>query len=309
MEVMYIDVEEKEEGIFTIECDPDMPIIDLEKRIKKSHHIPEYCQKLYFNEIELLDNKKFSDYNIKATNGKYYEGRSRLNILNLNKLKAYIYIKNRKFDYFIKASDSIFNLKEIIFKNLHIPIDKMEVINSNKIISNNQLIEDFILDLNFEIKLLETDKIKINVINENKIETILVDPFSYTNDIFNKLNKDYDFRFKFKDQYIYAGKFIFEYNLKNGDTIELINDKSNKIKLIVRTSRKTQIITVYPQEPLKIIMDILNLSDKTIKMVYKGITYSIDSILTFEKIGLTKDTNIFLFNEAVSGCERMILLN
>ena len=39
------------------------------------------------------------------------------------------------------------------------------VVDSNKIISDNQLIEDFILNLNFEIKLLETDKIRINVIN------------------------------------------------------------------------------------------------------------------------------------------------
>ena len=110
---MYIDVEEAKDSIFTIECDPDKPIIELKKRIKKTGGIPEYCQKLFFKGIELLGHNKFSDYNIKATDGWHYEERSRLNFLNLNRLRAFIFIKKRKFEYYIKASDSIYNLKEI----------------------------------------------------------------------------------------------------------------------------------------------------------------------------------------------------
>ena len=138
-------------------------------------------------------------------------------------------------------------------------------------------------------------------VNENNIETILVDPFSYTNDIYNKLNIDYDFRFKFKDKYIYAGKFIFEYNLKNNDNIELINDKSNKIKLTVRLPRERKTIIVYPNDPVYVIYDVLNLSEKRTKFIYAGITYDASFDFAFEEIGIKRDTYISLFNQAIAG--------
>ena len=100
---------------------------------------------------------------------------------------------------------------------------------------------------------------------------------------------------------IYAGKFIFEYNLKNNDNIELINDKSNKIKLTVRLPRERKTIIVYPNDPVYVIYDVLNLSEKRTKFIYAGITYSILSTLTFEKIGIKGDTNISLFNQAIAG--------
>ena len=46
---IYIDIEEYKDHIFTIECDPNKPIKDLKERIKKRYGIPEYCQKLFFN--------------------------------------------------------------------------------------------------------------------------------------------------------------------------------------------------------------------------------------------------------------------
>lgn len=50
----------------------------------------------------------------------------------------------------------------------------------------------------------------------------------------------------------------------------------------------------------------LNL-DKRVKLVFNGITYSVESIITFEEIGITKDAIIFLINQAISGCNKIIL--
>jgi hypothetical protein len=54
----------------------------------------------------------------------------------------------------MKSSDSIFNLKEVIFKNLSIPIDKIQIVNSNDVIEDSKLLENFIKNLFFEINLL-----------------------------------------------------------------------------------------------------------------------------------------------------------
>ena len=309
MKDMYIDVrQDSNRSIFTIKCDPKSSIRNLKERIKKDYGIPLYCQKLYFDGNELSDNKIFSDYKIKSTViDKYYEGRSCLYLYILNDLKVKTTIRDRIFDYSLEACDSIFNLKEAISKNLNIPVDKIIIMHSNKIIDDKQLVENFIPNLSFKIQFLGTDKIKINVINESHNEIICVDKFSFTDDIFNILNKDYDFRLKYNDKYIYAGKFIFEYNLKNGDTIEIIKFKPNKIKLIVKMgTNNIKNVIVYPEEPLCILLDMLNI-DKFLKLFFNGIAYSVASILTFEEIGITKDTKIYLNNQAISGCNKIIL--
>ena len=309
MKDMYIDVrQDSNRSIFTIKCDPKSSIRDLKERIKKDYGIPLYCQKLYFDGNELSDNKNFSDYKIKSTEiDKYYEGRSCLYLYILNDLKVKTTIRDRIFDYSLEACDSIFNLKEAISKNLNIPVDKIIIMHSNKIIDDKQLVENFIPNLSFKIQFLGTDKIKINVINESHNEIICVDKFSFTDDIFNILNKDYDFRLKYNDKYIYAGKFIFEYNLKNGDAIEIIKFKPNKIKLIVKMgTNNIKNVIVYPEEPLCILLDMLNI-DKFLKLFFNGIAYSVASILTFEEIGITKDTIIHLNNQAISGCNKIIL--
>ena len=159
------------------------------------------------------------------------------------------------------------------------------------------------MNLHFDIILSEIEKIKINIINENNIETIAIDPFSYTDDIYKILNKNYLFRLKFKDKFIHNGKLIIQYNIKNGDNIELIKNELNKIKLRVkRSTRDCETVIVYPDEPLYVLMDMLNILDESTKFSYKGRTYNLASILTFEKIGLIKDTSIVIFNQAVSGC-------
>ena len=59
----------------------------------------------------------------------------------------------------------------------------MQILNLGNIIDDNTVIEDFITDLNFEVKLLEIEKIKINIIYDRNIEKIYVNPFSNINEI------------------------------------------------------------------------------------------------------------------------------
>ena len=115
MEDMYIYIEPNNDSRFKIKCEPQKTIKNLKERIKKGYEIPEYCQKLFFNGVELSDHKKFSDYNIKETEeDKYYEGRSYLYLFNLNKLLFQINIKHRNFSY---------NLLQIpFFKKLYLKI-------------------------------------------------------------------------------------------------------------------------------------------------------------------------------------------
>ncbi len=86
---------------------------------------------------------------------------------NLNKLKIEIYTKYRLLlkDH-LKSCDTILNLKLVISKDITIPLDKINILPSNKIIGDKELIENFLPNLSFEIIFLSiTDKIKIMLIN------------------------------------------------------------------------------------------------------------------------------------------------
>lgn len=272
---------QSEEEMSSIEIDSNQTIKYLKKRIKSLYQIPEYCQKIYFNETELLDDKELRDCS--------------LIIYDLNNLRLYIDIKDSKFEFFLKGSESISVLKQKISNKLNIPIQRMKIYNSDKIIEDNQLLEDFIPNLFFKIKLLETDKIKINFIKDNNIETIFVDPFSYIEN--TPLNKGYNYRLKYKDQFIYNRKLLCEYNIKNGDTIELIEPKSNKINLKIIESPREPItnVTVYPEDKIFILVDLLNIKEKGAHISFWGMVYNIWSSRTFKEIDLTEDEEIFFF--------------
>ena len=288
---LYVEFQNGEDS-YGIECDPQKTIKELKNRIKKKYGIPEFCQKLYFKDIELYDNKILSDY-MKFSNGL-------VKIYNLNKLKLFVNVRNKIFEYILKASDSIFNLKELIFKNLSIPFNKMKITNPNKIIDDdNQLIEDFIPNLNFEIEISNVDKIKINVINGNSTEIIFIDPYSYTDDIYTKLNKNYKFRLVFNGKNIDTGRLLCEY-LNNNDSIEIVKDISNKIRIKVRVGAgDIRIVCVSPDDSLFILSKMLDIKDKSSKFAYKGIAYNIFSILTFREINLTEDSTLYIMNKAL----------
>jgi hypothetical protein len=63
----------------------------------------------------------------------------------------------------------------------------------------------------------------------------------------------------------------------------------------------TKIISVQPYDILHILFEKLNITDEDSKFTFKGKTYDIASTRTFQKIGLTMDTKIFIINQAISG--------
>ena len=60
-------------------------------------------------------------------------------------------------------------------------------------------------------------------------------------------------------------------------------------------------VEVNISDPIYILLDKLNICDKKAKFVFESQTYSLASCLTFEEIGITKDTLIFIMNQAISG--------
>lgn len=244
MKKMYIDVEQYSKSIFTIEYDPNKTIKDLKERIGKPENL-----KLYFQNIELSDDKKFYDYNIKATDGYNYQERSLLYLIDLQYLKVNIYInkKNIILTYYLKGSNSILNLKETIFENENIPVEKIQILKEDKILDDNKLIEDFIPDFNFNLNFLETDKIKINIIDGNNKETIYVDPFSTPDIIEEQLKKDFAFRLSYKGTLLNLFKLLIQYNIKVGDDLELIKSKGS-INLKIDAPSQTFVVKMYLEQ-------------------------------------------------------------
>ena len=254
----------------------------MKRTIKNEIGIPEYCQKFYISTTELLDDKQLS----------FYGNVEKIDHFNLHELKAIVRLKHKPNVYFLKACESIFNVKEKIFKDFNIFINKIIIYNSNRIVNDSELVEDFLLNLIFEINLLNTDKIKINLINENR-NINFVDPFSYTNDIYSKVQRNYNYQLYFKSVLIDSGKLITQYNIHNGDNIEIVKCNSNKIELEVKfINKETKKVVIFPHEPLYRLLDLLNIKDKSISFSFNDNVYPISSIQTFEEIGLIKDSQI-----------------
>jgi len=63
-----------------------------------------------------------------------------------------------------------------------------------------------------------------------------------------------------------------------------------------------QVVDVNSNDQLSVLLNLLHLSDKSSKFIYKGRTYQIYTNQTFEEIHLTTDnTTIFIINQAISG--------
>lgn len=269
----------------------------LKAKIKTEYGIPECWQRIYSrdsndNYNELYDNQLLSNDLI---------------LYNINKLKIITYIKETKLEYYLKASDTILELKKLIFKRFPIPTTKMKIVNSNKIINNDkQLIEDFIPNLKFDIS-FDIDKIMVNILNKNDRETIMIDPFSYTDKLYAKYNKEKAYRLVINGKYIpRSGAFIFDY-LKNNDNMQLIyiNTKTIKLKVRLGTSN-TKIIFINPEERLYSLLEMLCIKDKSAKFIFEGRCYGFVSSLTFEEIGLTSDSRITVINGALGGPHKTI---
>ena len=299
MTLIYFFFQNGDNEVIFIKISQPKTIKVLKAKIKTEYGIPECWQRIYSmdsndNYNELYDNQLLSN-----------EGG--LILYNINKLKIITYIKETELEYYLKASDTILELKKLIFKRFPIPITKMKIVNSNKIINNDkQLIEDFIPNLKFDIS-FDIDKIMVNILNKNDKEAIFIDPFSYTDELYAKYNKEKAYRLLINGKYIpRSGAFIFDY-LKNNDNMQLIYINTKTIKLKVKMgSHNTKIIFINPEESLYSLLEMLCIQDKLTKFIFNGETYCMGTILTFKEIGLTSDSTIFVNNPALGGPHKTI---
>lgn len=78
------------------------------------------------------------------------------------------------------------------------------------------------------------------------------------------------------------------------------------MKITIKFGTQIKVVEVSPDDPLYILLNKLNITDKETKFFYKGNTYCMNSIQTFQEIGLTHDAKIITINLAISGgCEDM----
>ena len=297
-ENIYINIEENNEKIFTIQCQLKESIKDLKERIKKQFEIPLFCQKLFLNNTELLDNKKLASYNI--------NGESLLKLTNYASLKTSVLIKNLNLIYYLKASDSILELKKKIFEKENIPIEKIQILKSGNIIDDSKIIEDFMPDLNFIGNLLEIDKIKINIIDDKIKETIFVEPFSNVDTIYNQLKKSYDFRLKYNGNFLNFGKLLIQYNIKNGDNLELIKSKGKIEIMILSSSGKKMKVNVYLEQKIgelkEYISPIIGIEGIAIALKYDGMVLRNEK--TFSEYDIENDDIIIASSYQVGGCQK-----
>ncbi len=61
-----------------------------------------------------------------------------------------------------------------------------------------------------------------------------------------------------------------------------------------------RVVEVKKSDPLKIFLDLFPIKDKTLKFIFDGQTYSVNTNTTFEEIGLNYDTNLFFICQAIS---------
>ena len=296
-ENIYINIEENDDSIFTIKCQLKESIKDLKERIKKSYGIPLFCQKLFLNNTELLDDKKLSSLNLdkmilfKLTN--YYE------------LKTIVVIKNIKLKYYLKASDSILELKKKIFEKDNIPVEKIQILKSGNIIDDSKLIEDFMPDLNFIGNLLEIDKIKINIINDKSIETIFVDPFSNVDTIYNQIKKSFDFRLKYNGIFLYFGKLLIQYNIKNGDNLELIKSEGKLSLYLWGVREKEILVNVYLEQKVSELKEYISLIMENryrFSLSYEG--QILNDEKTFSEYGIEDYDRIKFIPKVMGGCQK-----
>ena len=73
------------------------------------------------------------------------------------------------------------------------------------------------------------------------------------------------------------------------------------IKLRCKLGTNIQIVEVQPRDKLYILLEKLSITDKNTKFLFKGQSYNMASILTFQEIGLIHDESIFIYNQGISG--------
>ena len=62
-----------------------------------------------------------------------------------------------------------------------------------------------------------------------------------------------------------------------------------------------KVVDVKPDDPLYVLLKKLNIEDKRTKFIFHGIPHSMASIETFQEIGLTYDTCIYIMYPSIAG--------
>ena len=74
------------------------------------------------------------------------------------------------------------------------------------------------------------------------------------------------------------------------------------IKITCKIStKKTETVEVHISDPLCVLLYKLNITDKNAIFNFRGVTYSIASVLTFQEIDLTDDTEISIISPSIAG--------
>ena len=67
-------------------------------------------------------------------------------------------------------------------------------------------------------------------------------------------------------------------------------------------------VDVEPNEPLKVLLGKLGISDKKTKFIWKGETYMMSADLTFQEIGMVDDSRVYVNNQGIAGKSEQINL-
>ena len=180
----------------------------------------------------------------------------------------------------------------------------MEILNSNKIINDETLIEDFdFFNLTFTLNLLEgKENISIKINDENNIETYIVNPFLSVYEIQSQLNKNFDFRLSFNGEILNIRKLLIQYKIKDGDILQLIKSKGiidvfldYKInKMFAKIDLEETIL-----EFLKNISVFFNIKYSLIECVIKG--KRINSKNTFYQLNVENNERIIIIKRMLGG--------
>ena len=149
----------------------------------------------------------------------------------------------------------------------------------------------------------------ICIFETNNQSVIEVNPSDQLNTLLKKLEiKDNYSKFVYNGMtYSIESKMTFgEIGIVSGDTIFIkknlypIAGDSKSIKLSCKLgTNNIKVVEVYPSDHIYVLLKKLDLKDKNSKFTFKGCTYSISSIMTFEEIGILSDCRIFIFNQFI----------
>ena len=211
--------------IIELNYEENETIEDLKKQIKEKEKFPIYQQKLLYKGLYLENNRTLSSYDIKGEE-----------ILNLKIfLEIFIKYNQKEIKLFVEPYNMIETIKRKILDTEGIPIKKQKLIFNNKELEDSKNIFEYeIKEGNFiDLVLLEEkcnkiikiyikikdEKTEFNIEEGEKIDIIKLKIQEKKGIPINKQ------KIIFKGKILKENKPLFEYNIRDGDTILLFQNK------------------------------------------------------------------------------------